>query len=167
MFVGFRDCSLRMELKFRLAAVGAGSGLRDSSVLLPVPRIATGLSRSRKKSSISPLVVLVMLLFRLEGVWFKLSVVVPALADRPMLFALTELPLRPLSAYLPYPSWPVPAAGPRRTFFSGLATGGVGSVLVRRKKPNLDGLLGLGVGAGALGGGGVGRNLERDFSASR
>ena len=55
----------------------------------------------RKKSSTSPLVVLVILLLRVEGVLSKLSEVVPALADRPMLLVLTELPLRPLTAYLP------------------------------------------------------------------
>jgi hypothetical protein len=49
----------------------------------------------------SVLVVLVMLLFRLEGVLFKLSAVVPALPVPPTLFALAELPLRPLTLYLP------------------------------------------------------------------
>lgn len=49
----------------------------------------------------SVLVVLVMLLLRVEGVRSRLSVVVPALADRPMLLALMELPLRPLTEYLP------------------------------------------------------------------
>lgn len=85
----------------RLLLLCIGSGLLESSVLLPVPRMTTGASLSRKKSSISVLVVLVMLLLRLDGVHSKLSVVVPALADRPMLVPLAELPLRPLSAYLP------------------------------------------------------------------
>ena len=78
-----------------------GSGLLESSELVPVPRITTGARRLRKKSSISPLVVLVILLLRVDGVLSKLSEVVPALADRPMLLVLTELPLRPLTAYLP------------------------------------------------------------------
>jgi hypothetical protein len=49
----------------------------------------------------SVLVVLVMLLLRVEGVRSRLSEVVPALADRPMLLALMELPLRPLTEYFP------------------------------------------------------------------
>lgn len=85
----------------KLLVLCIGSGLLDSSVLLPVPRITTGASLSRKKSSISVLVVLVTLLLRLDGVRSKLSVVVPALADRPMLVVLTVLPLRPRTAYLP------------------------------------------------------------------
>jgi hypothetical protein len=85
----------------RLLLLCIGSGLRESSELLPVPRRTTGLSRLKKKSSTSPLVVLVMLLLRVEGVLSKLSEVVPALADRPILLVLTELPLRPLTAYLP------------------------------------------------------------------
>jgi hypothetical protein len=87
--------------KSKLLPLYIGSGLLESSVLLPVPRITTGLSLSRKKSSISVLVVLVMLLFLLDGVRFKLSVVVPALADLPMLPPLAVLPLRPRTAYLP------------------------------------------------------------------
>jgi hypothetical protein len=47
------------------------------------------------------LLVLVMLLLRVDGVRSKLSDVVPALADRPMLAALIELPLLPLAEYLP------------------------------------------------------------------
>ena len=85
----------------RLLPLRIGSGLLVNSVLLPVPRMATGASLSRKKSSISVLDVLVMLLFRLEGVRFKLSVVVPALGDRPILPPLIVLPLRPRTAYLP------------------------------------------------------------------
>jgi hypothetical protein len=124
-----------------------GSGLRESSVLLPVPRMTLGASLLRRKSSISVLAVLVMLLLRVDGVRSRLSDVVPALADRPILAALTELPLRPLTAYLPYPSWPVPATGPFRwSLFSGFVKG-AGSVFVRRlKKPNLAILLGLGAG---------------------
>jgi hypothetical protein len=49
----------------------------------------------------SVLVVLVMLLLRVDGVASRLSDVVPALADRPMLI---ELPLLPLAEYFPYPS---------------------------------------------------------------
>jgi hypothetical protein len=60
-----------------------------------------GASRFRKKSSISVLDVLVMLLLRVDGVWSRLSEVVPALADRPMLVPLAELPLLPLAAYFP------------------------------------------------------------------
>lgn len=85
----------------RLLLLCMGSGLRDSSVLLPVPRITLGASRLRKKSSMSVLLVLVMLLLRVDGVRSKLSDVVPALADRPMLAALIELPLRPRAEYLP------------------------------------------------------------------
>lgn len=151
-------CFIRCETS-RLVLLLIGSGLRVSSELLPAPRKITGLSRLRKKSSISPLVVLVMLLLRVEGVWVKLSDVVPALADRPML-APIELLLLPLDACLPYPSWPVPAAGPLRTsLLSDLLGCGAGSVLVRREKmPNL--LLGLGAGAGA------GSVLERRVSRS-
>jgi hypothetical protein len=52
----------------RLLLLCMGSGLRDNSVLLPVPRITLGASRLRKKSSMSVLVVLVMLLLRVDGV---------------------------------------------------------------------------------------------------
>jgi hypothetical protein len=85
----------------RLLLLCIGSGLRESSVLLPVPRITLGASRLRKKSSMSVLVVLVILLLRVDGVLSRLSDVVPALADRPMLPALTELPLLPLVEYFP------------------------------------------------------------------
>lgn len=133
----------------RLLLLCIGSGLRESSVLLPVPRITTGASRFRKKSSMSPLVVLVMLLLRVEGVLSKLSLVVPALAERPILLVLIELPLRPLPAYRPYPSCPVPAAGPLRCSFPSDFAGAAGSVLVRRvKNPNREVLFGLGAGAG-------------------
>jgi hypothetical protein len=57
-----------LEDTSRLLLLCIGSGLRDSSVLLPVPRITLGASRLRKKSSMSVLVVLVMLLLRVEGV---------------------------------------------------------------------------------------------------
>jgi hypothetical protein len=52
----------------RLLLLFIGSGLRVSSELLPAPRRITGVSLLRKKSSISPLVVLVILLLRVEGV---------------------------------------------------------------------------------------------------
>jgi hypothetical protein len=52
----------------RLLLLFMGSGLRESSVLLPVPRMTLGASRFKKKSSMSVLVVLVMLLLRVEGV---------------------------------------------------------------------------------------------------
>lgn len=92
-------CLIRCETS-RLALLLIGSGLRVNSELLPAPRNITGLSLLRKKSSISPLVVLVMLLLRVEGVWVKLSDVVPALAERPML-APIELLLLPLEACRP------------------------------------------------------------------
>ena len=138
---------VRVEIS-RLLLLFIGSGLRVSSELLPAPRKITGLNLFRKKSSISPLVVLVILLLRVEGVCVKLSDVVPALADRPML-APIELLLLPLDACLPYPSWPVPAAGPFRTsLLSDLLACGAGSVFVRReKKQNL--LLELETRAGA------------------
>jgi hypothetical protein len=81
----------------RLLLLCMGSGLRDNSVLLP-PRMTLGASRLRKKSSMSVLVVLVMLLLRVDGVASRLSDVVPALAERPMLI---ELPLLPLAEYFP------------------------------------------------------------------
>jgi hypothetical protein len=92
-------CLIRREMS-RLVLLLIGSGLRVSSELLPAPRNMTGLSLLRKKSSISPLVVLVMLLLRVEGVCVKLSDVVPALAERPML-APIELLLLPLDACRP------------------------------------------------------------------
>lgn len=92
-------CFIRCETS-RLVLLLIGSGLRVNSELLPAPRNITGLSLLRKKSSISPLVVLVMLLLRVEGVWVKLSDVVPALAERPIL-APIELLLLPLDACLP------------------------------------------------------------------
>lgn len=92
-------CFIRCET-LRLVLLLIGSGLRVSSELLPAPRRITGLSLLRKKSSISPLVVLVMLLLRVEGVCVKLSDVVPALAERPML-APIELLLRPRDACRP------------------------------------------------------------------
>lgn len=58
---------IRCEIS-RLVLLLMGSGLRVNSELLPAPRSITGLSLLRKKSSISPLVVLVMLLLRVEGV---------------------------------------------------------------------------------------------------
>ena len=85
----------------RLLVVCKRSGLLVNSVLLPLPRMTTGLSLSRKKSSISVLVVLVTLLLRVDGVWFKLSLVVAALGDFPMLDPLAVLPLRTLTAYRP------------------------------------------------------------------
>jgi hypothetical protein len=100
LFVFFSSCP-DLEDTSRLLLLCIGSGLRESSVLLPVPRMTLGASRFKKKSSMSVLVVLVMLLLRVEGVWSRLSDVVPALADRPMLAALTELPLRPLAEYFP------------------------------------------------------------------
>jgi hypothetical protein len=129
--------SARVEMS-RLLLLFIGSGLRLSSELLPAPRKITGVSLFRKNSSISPLVVLVMLLLRVDGVWVKLSEVVPALADRPML-APIELLLLPLDACLPYPSCPVPAAGPFRTNLLFTLLGcGAGSVFVRRENsPNL------------------------------
>lgn len=90
----------RSQTKSRLLPLRIGSGLLESSEL-PVPRMTTGVSLSRKKSSISALVVLVILLLRLEGVRFRLSLAVPPLAERPILPPLVELPLRPLTAYLP------------------------------------------------------------------
>jgi hypothetical protein len=92
-------CLVRCETS-RLVLLLIGSGLRVSSVLLPAPRNITGLSLLRKKSSISPLAMLVMLLLRVEGVWVKLSDVVPALAERPML-APIELLLLPRDACRP------------------------------------------------------------------
>ena len=97
-FIGACCCGLGRS---KLLLLCIASGLLVSSVLLPAPRMTTGASLSRKKSSISALVVLVTLLLRLDGVRSKLSAVVPALADRPILSPLAELPLRPLKAYLP------------------------------------------------------------------
>jgi hypothetical protein len=57
-----------LEDTSRLLLLCIGSGLRESSVLLPVPRMTLGAKRLRKKSSISALVVLVMLLLRVDGV---------------------------------------------------------------------------------------------------
>jgi hypothetical protein len=88
-------------LTSKLLPLAIGSGLLDNSALLPAPRIVMGASLSRKKSSTSVLVALVTLLLRLEEVRFKLSAVVPALADFPILSPLTELPLLPRTAYLP------------------------------------------------------------------
>lgn len=101
LFVVFFSSAPGRTETSRLLVLCMGSGLRENSELLPVPRITTGASRLTKKSSISALVVLVILLLRVEGVWSKLSDVVPALADRPMLVPLAELPLRPLTAYFP------------------------------------------------------------------
>jgi hypothetical protein len=101
--IGTRDVSLLVLCRdmSRLLLLCMGSGLRESSVLLPVPRMTLGANRLRKKSSISVLAVLVMLLLRVDGVRSRLSDVVPALADRPILAALIELPLRPLVEYFP------------------------------------------------------------------
>lgn len=91
-------CSLDAAIS-KLLLLSIGPGLLDNSALLPVPRIVTGVSLSRKKSSTSVLVALVTLLLRLDvAVRFKLSVVVPALADLPILLPLSELPLRPRTA---------------------------------------------------------------------
>lgn len=148
-------------MRSRLLLLSIGSGLRVNSVLLPVPLMTLGASLLRKKSSISVLVVLVKLLLRLDGVQIRLSDVVPALAERPILAALVEPLLRSRGACFPYPSWPVPAAGPRRESLFGLTVGTVGSVLVRRpKKPNLGVFPGLGAGAGA------GSVLDRRVSRS-
>lgn len=57
----------RLEIS-RLLLLFIGSGLLVSSDPLPAPRRMTGVSLFRKKSSISPLVVLVMLLLRVDGV---------------------------------------------------------------------------------------------------
>lgn len=144
--------SARVEMS-RLLLLFIGSGLRLSSELLPAPRKITGVSLFRKNSSISPLVVLVMLLLRVDGVWVKLSEVVPALADRPML-APIELLLLPLDAdtCLPYPSCPVPAAGPFRTSLLFTLLGcGAGSVFVRRENsPNLLPVLTVAAGPGIV-----------------
>jgi hypothetical protein len=101
--IGARDVSLLVLCRdtSRLLLLCIGSGLRESSVLLPVPRMTLGASRLRKKSSMSVLAVLVILLLRVDGVRSRLSDVVPALADRPILAALIELPLRPLVEYFP------------------------------------------------------------------
>ena len=98
--VVFRFEKLELGIS-RLLVLCNGSGLLVSSALLPVPRMTTGLSLSRKKSSMSVLEVLVTLLLRVDGVWFKLSVVVAALGDLPMLEPLAMLPLRALTAYRP------------------------------------------------------------------
>ena len=87
-----------------------------------------------------------MLFFRLLSRPPGLVTLLLALVLRAQLeAALVELPLRPRRAYLPYPSCPVPAAGP---FFFNLSLGGGGfaSFLGRRVKrpnrePNLDGLM--------------------------
>lgn len=81
------------------------------------------------------------------------------------MLAPIELLLLPLTACLPYPSWPVPAAGPlRASLLSDLLACGAGSVFVRReKKPNL--LPGLGAGAGA--GSVLDRRVSRSFWLSK
>lgn len=81
---------LGRPVRSRLLLLSMGSGLRVNSVLLPAPLMILGASLLRKKSSISVLVVLVKLLLRLDGVQTKLSDVVPALAERPILPALIE-----------------------------------------------------------------------------
>jgi hypothetical protein len=67
LLVFFSSCP-DLDDTSRLLLLCMGSGLRESSVLLPVPRMTLGASRFKKKSSMSALVVLVMLLLRVEGV---------------------------------------------------------------------------------------------------
>jgi hypothetical protein len=119
--------------------------LRDSSelaflfsIISPPPAIMTGLIRSSRKGSRD-----VMLS------WEDMAPLMLWSRPRPRPPALLLRP-RP-AAYLPYPSCPVPAAGPFLGTFSLLSTVGTfaGAVLVRRpKRPNLDFVLptlGLGV----------------------
>lgn len=98
-----------------------------------------GSSRSAKKPSDCASVLLAMLLFRLDSPRPVLPLVLLALVLRAKLEpALVELPLRPRKAYLPYPSWPVPAAGPFFLSFSlggGGATGSAGVLGRRLNRP--------------------------------
>ena len=60
------------------------------------------------------------------------------LVERPLLALLLTLPLRPRLAYLPYPSCPVPAAGPFLEDFSTLSDGVAfsrGERSLREKRP--------------------------------
>lgn len=57
------------------------------------------------------------------------------LVERPRLALVPELPLRPRIAYLPYPSCPVPAAGPFLADFSAAVTS-IGDFVRLEKKPN-------------------------------
>jgi hypothetical protein len=88
--VVFPIAYLGRAVRSRLLLLSMGSGLRVNSVLLPAPLITLGASLLRKKSSISVLAVLVKLLLRLDGVQARLSEVVPALVERPMLAVLVD-----------------------------------------------------------------------------
>jgi hypothetical protein len=86
------------KVESRLLVLRRSSGLRHISVLLPVPRMTTGLRRSRKKASTS----LPTLFFRLDGVLSSPAEILSVLTDRPnVLLLLLVLPLRPRVANLP------------------------------------------------------------------
>lgn len=116
--------------------------------VLPLPRRTTGVRRSRRNSSRSePSWLLAKLVFLLAGGRLgMLLTLLSVLGERkPELLAV--LPLRPRNPNLPYPSWPVPAAGP----FTGCRLGrsvtfGASALGLREKMLKRGDLLGLGGG---------------------
>ena len=130
------DSRLGLLVDWPMPAPALSIALLRFSITVPPPPMTTGASLSRKKSSISGSPLLVTLLLRLEAVRAALPEVSLALVDLARLPLVLALPLRPLRAYLPYPSCPVPAVGPF------LVTASASSELVAfgrlENRPNLD-----------------------------
>lgn len=112
--------------------------------VLPLPRSTTGVSRSLRKSSSSEPSLLLMLLFRAAGRGGRAALLRPlsVLGDRNPALVLDMLPLRPRGKpNRPYPSCPVPAAGPLLGWRFGFSAVLLDSTLgLREKKPNRGGL---------------------------
>lgn len=102
---GFEDVTLRLLI---LSSLWVRESVAPSS---PPPLITTGSKRLERKSSRSRFEWLNMPPLLLATDCGILRVVLVDLVRVPLLLALGFLPRWP---YFPYPSWPVPAAGPLR-----------------------------------------------------
>lgn len=130
--LGRPSCGTLCELSVRLSSALA---FRFSTIS-PPPAMMTGLMRSSRNGS-------------WDGILSVDALAALKLRSRVLPPTVPVLLLLPRTAYLPYPSWPVPAAGP---FLDGLslfsAWGISGVVFERLKRPNrglVFATLGLGV----------------------